>query len=95
MLDTLNASTTSSFSLRTWSPEATRPLGKFPLGRPLSSIDMPYKSCQPQSKRAEEDVFDYIRRSMEVPMGDSEDVVDYHNKFLELVEPFLDKRWLD
>ena len=56
---------------------------------------MQYKSHQSQGKCAEEDVFNYIRRSMEVPMGDSEDVVDYHDKFLELVEPLLDKHWLD
>ena len=86
---------TSSFSLRTRSPKVTRPLGKFLPGGPLSLINMPYKSCQPQGKHTEEDVFVYIKQSMEVPMGDSEDVADYHHKFLELVEPLLNKHLLD
>jgi len=56
---------------------------------------MPYDNHQPQDRHVKQNIFDYVRWSMEALMNKEDQVIKYYNRFLDLAEPLLDARWLD
>jgi len=56
---------------------------------------MPYNSQQPQDKRVKQNIFKYVRWSMEETMSSEDDVIKHYNRFLDLADPLLDSHHLD